>query len=253
MIVSTMFFVAALGAITIAFIAYKLRALSLSGAIAAALVGFCHAGFAREVGVVALLTFFGTSTLLSRLGKKRKATLDFEKGVTRDAGQVLANGGIAALCALLSFWSPAFLPALLGALAAANADTWATEIGSLLGGRPRRITNFALASPGESGAISLPGTLAALIGALLIGLVALIFGHPLRVLLAVTVAGFVGALFDSLLGATLQVQYEDPETHKRIEQPRGPRIQGIPGFGNDLVNALCTLIGAIIAYFFCHI
>jgi uncharacterized protein (TIGR00297 family) len=250
----SVFVFAGLGAIAIAFLAYKLRALSISGAIAAAIVGFCHAGFARELGTVALLVFFGTSTLLSRLGKKRKANLHFEKGHQRDAGQVFANGGIAALCATLSYWYPAlFLPALLGALAAANADTWATEIGSLLGGKPRRITNFQPTHPGESGAISLPGTLAALLGALLLGIVALSFGHPVKMLLAVTIGGFIGALADSLLGATLQVQYEDPETQKRIEQPLGPRIQGIPGFGNDVVNMLATLIGAIITLLLCHI
>jgi uncharacterized protein (TIGR00297 family) len=251
------FIFAALGAIVIACIAYKLRALSLSGAIAAAIVGFCHAGFAGAIGTVALLTFFGTSTLLSRLGKKRKAQLHFEKGGERDAGQVFANGGIASLCAVLSYWYPlVFLPAMLGALAAANADTWATEIGSLLGGKPRRITNFQPTHPGESGAISVPGTLAALIGALLLGVVALGFGHPITMLVAITLGGFIGALADSLLGATLQVQYEDPQTKKRIEQPLGPRVQGISGFGNDVVNTLATLTGAIIsaivAFLLCH-
>jgi uncharacterized protein (TIGR00297 family) len=246
--VITIFVFAALGAIAVALLARKLRALSTSGAIAAAIVGFCHAGFAREMGVVALLTFFGTSTLLSRLGKKRKAQLQFEKGGERDAGQVFANGGVATLCAVLFYWHPlVFLPALLGALAAANADTWATEIGSLLGGKPRRITTFQPAHPGESGAISVPGTLAALFGALLIGIVALVFGHPLKMLIAVTLGGFIGALADSLLGATLQVQYEDPKNQKRIEQSLGPRVQGIPGFGNDVVNLLATLIGALVA------
>jgi uncharacterized protein (TIGR00297 family) len=238
-----------LGAIAIALLAYNLRALSISGAFAAALVGFCHAGFASAMGAVALLTFFGTSTLLSRLGKKHKAALHFEKGHQRDAGQVFANGGIAALCAVFSYWHPSvFLPAMLGALAAANADTWATEIGSLLGGKPRRITNFKPTSPGESGAISVPGTLAALVGALLLGIVAFSFGQPIKTLLTVTCGGFLGALADSLLGATLQVQYEDPVTKKRIEQPSGPRIQGIPGFGNDVVNLLATLIGALVAF-----
>ena len=159
----------AFGAISIALLARRLRALSLSGAVAAAVVGFLHAGFAREIGISALLTFFCTSTLLSRLGKRKKATLHFEKGGERDAAQVLANGGIAALCALFFFWYPLMLYAMLGALASANADTWATEIGSLWGGTPRRITTLKPAQTGESGAISLPGTLAALLGALLIG------------------------------------------------------------------------------------
>jgi uncharacterized protein (TIGR00297 family) len=242
----------ALGAIILAVLARKMRALSFSGAVAATLVGFLHAGFAKEIGIASLLAFFATSTLLSRLGKKKKATLQFEKGGERDALQVLANGGVAALCALISFWYAPALYGMLGALAAANADTWATEIGSLLGGKPRRITNFEPALPGESGAISLVGTLAAFGGALLLGSVAFAFGHSGEALWYITAGGFLGALCDSLLGATLQVQYEDPLTAKRIEQPLGRRVQGISGFGNDVVNTLATLVGAITTFLLCH-
>ena len=84
--------VAALGAPLIAFLAWRAKALTVWGAVAAALVGFCHLAFAGWPGAEALLLFFGTSTLLSRLGKQRKATLGFEKGGPRDAWQVLEIG-----------------------------------------------------------------------------------------------------------------------------------------------------------------
>jgi len=228
--------VAAVGAPLVGLLAWRLRALTVSGAVAAAAVGFCHLAFGGERAAGALLVFFGTSTALSKLGKRRKEALGFEKGSQRDAWQVLANGGVAALCCALG-WPEA----MLGALAAANADTWATEAGSLLGGRPRRLTTLALAEPGESGAISLVGTLASLAGAGLLGLLA----GPAW--LAVTLAGFLGALLDSLLGATVQAQWRDPKTGRWCEIPQGPPERGVNVLRNDAVNSIATVAGAVTA------
>ncbi|WP_309719413.1 DUF92 domain-containing protein, partial [Armatimonas sp.] len=227
---------AVIGAPLVGFLAWRVRALTLSGAIAAACVGFCHLAFSGWLGAAALLTFFGTSTALSKLGKRKKDALGFEKSGQRDAWQVLANGGIAALCAVLG--SP---EAMLGALAVANADTWATEIGSLFGGKPRRITNLAPAEPGESGAISLLGTLAAFAGAMLLGA----FGGVAW--LAITLSGFIGALADSLLGATVQAQWWDEKTGKWSEIPQGKLARGVNWMRNDAVNILATIIGAVTA------
>lgn len=226
--------VAALGAPLVAFLAWRLKALTVSGAVAAAIIGFCHLAFAGWLGAGALLAFFATSTLLSRVGKRRKDALGFEKSGSRDAWQVLANGGVAALCALLG--SPL---ALLGALAAANADTWATELGSLFGGKPRRITNLAPAEPGESGAVSLLGTLAALAGAAVLG------GFGADAWLAVTLGGFAGALTDSILGATLQAQWRDKKTGRWSEIPQGLPDRGVNWIRNDAVNILATLVGSV--------
>ena len=81
-------------AAAVALTAWRLRALTVSGVAAATLVGWAHATGGGVTGTAALLTFFTTSTLLSRLGKRRKEALGFEKGGTRDALQVLANGGL---------------------------------------------------------------------------------------------------------------------------------------------------------------
>lgn len=249
--------IAAAAAAGISGVAWRMRALSRSGAAAAAAVGFSLFGFGGAPGAAALLLFFVSSTALSRVGRKRKASLEYEKGGERDAGQVLANGGIAALCALLLPFVPdnhRSLPAaLLGALAAANADTWATEVGSLAAHPPRWITTLRPAPPGSSGAVSLPGTLAALAGALLIGAAAPLFGLPApRGIAAAAVGGFAGCLFDSLLGATLQAQYRCPECGKLTERhehhgrPTEP-ARGLPWMNNDAVNLLATLAGAAVA------
>jgi uncharacterized protein (TIGR00297 family) len=253
---------AALLALGVSGAAWRARALSASGAGAAAFVGFCLFGFAGGRGAAALLLFFVTSSALSRVGKRRKDALAFEKGGERDAGQVLANGGVAALCAAaLPFVGPGSRPvvlaALLGALATANADTWATELGALARRPPVMLTTFKPAPTGASGAVSGPGTLAALAGALLIGAAALLWRPELGQSLvpamgAATVGGFLGALFDSLLGATVQVQYRCAvcgkltERHEHCGQPT-EYARGVRWLNNDAVNTLATLAGAAFA------
>ena len=232
---------ATIGAPLVGFLAWRVRALTLSGAIVAAGVGFCHLAFGGWLAAGALLTFFGTSTALSKLGKHKKERLGFEKSGQRDAWQVLANGGVAALSAVLGHPE-----AMLGALAAANADTWATELGSLFGGKPRRVINFAPAEPGESGAVSVIGTLAALAGAALLGLLSL-YGGQGGLFLTVTLAGFIGALADSVLGATLQAQWRDKDTGRWSEIPLGHPARGVSWLRNDAVNILATFVGAVTA------
>jgi len=240
-------------AAAIAALAYHAGALTRSGAVAAWGVGSAVFGVGGWLWALALLTFFGTSTVLSRWRKARKDTLGYEKGGRRDAGQVLANGGAAAACALLPVLAPAVGIAhsylwFLAALAAANADTWATEIGSALGGRPWDLRTGRPAPPGTSGAVSLGGTLAALVGAALIGL---LFAPDWTARGVVTAAGWGGALGDSLLGAFVQAQWRDPQKPDRwTERPQpGPPDRGWNGLGNDAINLLATLLAICLAAF----
>lgn len=229
----------------VAFAAYDARALTRGGALSAWIVGSVVFGTGHGAGAAALLTFFGTSTALSRWRRRSKEDLGWEKTGRRDAGQVWANGGAATLCALLPLLTPAVSHdgawvLFLAALAAANADTWATEIGAAVGGEPRLVTTGRRVPRGASGGVSAPGLAAALAGAGLIGLFALADGP--RAALAVTVAGFVGALFDSLLGATVQAQWRDGAGRltERPQAGQGP-VRGWRRLGNDWVNVLCTL------------
>ena len=233
----------------VAALAFRAGALTRSGALAAWGVGSVVFGVGGWGGAAALLTFFGTSTALSRWRRGAKEALGSEKGGRRDAGQVLANGGVAALCVLLPLAFPALGLArahllFLSALAAANADTWATEIGSVLGGRPYDLRTGRAATPGASGAVSLPGTLACLAGAALLGLFA---GTGWGV---VTASGAGGAFLDSLIGATMQARWPDPNRPGLLtERPQaGPPVRGRRGINNDVVNALCTLGAATLAF-----
>lgn len=225
--------------------AWRMRALTGSGALAACVVGTVVFGVGGWIWAVPLLLFFGTSSALSRWRRAAKKRLGYEKTGRRDGWQVGANGGVATLCALLPLMLPQVTTAhayllFLAALAAANADTWGTEIGSALHGQPYDLRTGRRTEPGTSGAVSLGGTLAALAGAALIGLCA---PHwPARVV--VTLAGLAGSLGDSVLGAFAQAQWRDPVTPGDwTERPQtGPTARGWRWMGNDMVNLGCTLL-----------
>jgi uncharacterized protein (TIGR00297 family) len=169
---------------------------------------------------------------------------------------VVANGGVAAAAALLGSW-----PALAGALAAATADTWATEIGSLSRHAPRSITTWAKVARGTSGGITLPGTVGGVVGAAGIGTLAWLLGprgaasapEAAAVGTAVAVAGVLGMVLDSVLGATLQGEFECGACGARSERRgalcHGPvtRIKGYAWVDNDWVNLAATFSGALIA------
>ena len=139
-----------LGVLLAAFVAvaaYRFGALNRSGAAAAFLLGAVVFGFGGLRWAVVLLVFFITSSGLSRLmkGEKKEVEIQFAKGSRRDAGQVAANGGVAGLVAIAGLFSPtSILPWILfaAAFAAANADTWVTELGVLSRAWPRSIRTW---------------------------------------------------------------------------------------------------------------
>ncbi len=250
--------------ILIALVAYYFRSLSKSGAVAAAALGAVVFGLGGLAHTVVLLAFFISSSLLSRLFKKQKSTLDEKhaKGSRRDAGQVLANGGVAGLVVL----AQVFLPgetwlwwAYCASLAAANADTWASELGVLSKIDPRIITTWKQVEMGTSGGVTVTGTLAAAAGAALIAVAGWVF-HPSiwAFLPVITLLGLFGSLVDSVLGATIQAVYRCPACQKETE--RHPLhgcgtptslIRGWKWLNNDWVNGFCTLSPVlVVAVFF---
>ncbi len=265
-------------AIIIAALAYTFGALTLAGAVAASVLGFIVFGLGGLDWAIVMLLFFFSSSILSRVAKKRKAQLEekFSKGARRDAWQVLANGGIAGAMVLAHAFFPASPWPWVGfsaSLAAANADTWATELGVLGPSLPRLITTGKPVERGTSGGLSLAGTLAGMAGALLVGLAAAflfpgsavinltgvpnqepVFSLTAARMFLFALAGIIGSLVDSLLGATVQAIFVCPDCKKETE--RYPyhscgaptlRVRGLPWLTNDWVNLACTLSGAILA------
>lgn len=139
----------------IAGLAYKKNSLSADGVLVATLVGSLILSCGGWIWFAVLGTFFFSSSLLSHYKKKDKKQINlaYAKGGPRDWGQVLANGGLGAFLALLNFFlqTPLLLGGFIGAMATANADTWATELGVLSKKSPRLITNGRSVPAGTSG------------------------------------------------------------------------------------------------------
>lgn len=229
------------------------QALTADGGAAAAVLGCVTFARGGVTGVATLLTFFGSSTALSRLGEPRKESLPLAqaKGARRDIWQVLANGGAACVCFALG--QP---KAATGALAAAAADTWATEVGLLAHRQPRMITTLRAVAPGTSGGVTPEGLLASLGGAAAVGLAAGASGGGWRDVRRAAIAGVGGSVVDSLLGATLQAVYRCPRcevlaeaaVHQRCGTPT-VHMKGLTWMNNDVVNLLATVAGAVFARF----
>ncbi|MCS6848184.1 MAG: DUF92 domain-containing protein [Anaerolineae bacterium] len=265
----------------IGLLAYRRRSLARSGVWGAIITGTLIFGFGGWIAGLLLIAFFVSSSLLSHFkednARKQRAAEMFDKGGRRDLGQALANGGAAAGLAVLSWLARenpatagALYAAMIGALATVNADTWATELGVLSQSPPRLITQpHKRVAPGTSGGITAMGTGAAMLGAAFIGLCYVVFtalyrfvagfadapdASPgfLAVIIAATIAGLAGSLFDSVLGATVQAMYysekRGKETEKRFERDGTPNrpIRGWPWLNNDWVNFLASLFGAAI-------
>ncbi len=246
---------------------YKKRALSASGALGATLVGTAIFAFGGWRWGVLLVLFFASSSGFSFFKETEKQTVSekFEKGHRRDIWQTLANGGVGALCAVMTvlFPSPVWGVAFVGAVATVTADTWATELGVLSRRLPRLITSGKRVAPGFSGGVTALGTAAAFLGALVIGgaapMLAIVpassmaTGVTLALLFAV--AGLSGALVDSLLGATVQILYRCPAcasvteqvVHHRCADTPTQYVRGIRWMNNDVVNFISSLAGAGIA------
>ena len=236
--------------------AHRVTVLSASGALAAALTGTVAVAAGWSWGIL-LVAFFLSGIGLSRIGARRKAALVdaiVAKTRGRDGWQVLANGGLFAAAAVASIVSPAsvWLAIGVGALAASAADTWATEVGTLVGGEPRSIVSGKTVPPGTSGGVTLAGSGAAVGGAAFMGIAASLVGWPVALHVAI-VSGLAGALADSLAGALVQERRwcsacrAPTERTVHVCGTRTGHVGGIAGFDNDVVNVLCSFVGALVA------
>ena len=224
---------------------------------------------------VALVTFFVTSSILTKVKKNSKEKQEvqelFEKGGERDPWQVLANGGVPLLISMyllvankelwmIDLFTPLVI-SLFTALAVVTADTWSTEIGVLSRKEPYFVLKpWKRIRRGASGGVSLQGTVAGLLGAGLIGIIPTLQALPHKGKLAflgwisITLGGLLGDLVDSILGATIQGYYYCETCQKPTEKEihgcgdRTTQLRGFAWFKNDLVNFVASLIGSICGY-----
>lgn len=252
--------------VVIALLAWQAGALSGSGAMAATAVGTAALNAGWSWGLF-LVAWFVVASLLSRLkqpGTGRQAPRSANKHHTRQsrrsAWQVLANGGAYLVLALVFPFFPtqADLLATLAAasLVAAGADTTATEVGTRWGGAPYSLRLGRRSEKGLSGSVTLAGSMALVLGAVIFALLAgatgLVRLEP-RVMLILVAAGIIGSAVDTVLGAFLQERRVCLKCGKQTELERhdcggATRADGgLSWMTNDTVNLLCTLSAVIAA------
>lgn len=251
--------VGALLALAIGALAYRARALSASGTVASAVMGTVAVAAGWSWAAL-LIAYFVASTALSRLGERQKAERVIgmvSKAGPRDGWQVLSNGGVflfGAIAAITSA-SPAaiWMAIAAGSLAASAADTWATEVGTLVGQRPRSIVNGRPLAVGASGGVTVAGSLASVGGAVFVALVALVSGWPRELLVPVILGGVAGSVADSVAGVLFQ-RRSWCDACERITEMRTHtcgtitrQIGGLSWLENDGVNLIATIVGALVA------
>ena len=206
------------------------RGVTRSGAAAGAIIAFILYAGGGPGAFLVLIALFAVTWLATRMGFTRKQRAGTaEKTDGRNAYQVIANLGIAGLAILLFAFTGrnVFMICFVAALAEAAADTVSSEFGQAISDRARLITTWELVPAGTDGGITIAGCVSGLIAAVLIagvaGAVGLLGVH--RIWLP-ALAGTLGMLFDSVLGATFE--------RRRV-------------LNNDAVNFLSTAIAAALA------
>jgi uncharacterized protein (TIGR00297 family) len=195
---------------------------------------------------------------------KRKKGVAEEKRGARAWSNVLANGSVAALLAILNAYNlnEVAFAGYIGAVSTAIADTLATEIGLLSPQEPRSIIDFKRVPSGTSGGVSLLGEIATIASAAFIGVIAHVTQAQnwslLTALFISILSGFSGSTFDSVIGATLQAQYKCIECGKKTEKSRhcgkqSIHLRGYRWIENNVVNFISINVGAVVGIVLFHV
>ena len=202
---------------SVSFVAFRKRSLDFFGILAANALGIMvFVGGGLPLFLAFTIVFFAAETVTRVSRLKRKGSFE-----ARSMGNIFGNGLVATLAALSG--SPL---AFFGAVSAALADTFSSELGSLSSDSPVMITDFRRVPAGTDGGITFLGLLVACAGGLLVGAMHFFVFASLPLAFIVFLCGFFGSVFDSFLGAV---------------------FQGKGLLDNNSVNFFATVFGALLA------
>lgn len=206
---------------------------------------------------------FASSSILSKV--KKEAKKELEKVVCktgpRDYIQALANLGTATFCMLayVIFKEEYWIVGLLGSVATATADSWASEIGGISKKTPILITTFKPIKKGISGGITLLGTIGGISGSLILTIFSVwiltifdfVFIQKIELIVLISsITGTIGFFLDSYVGVWFQALYKNEKGEETENPQQAVLIKGFSWCTNDMVNFITTLLGAIIGIVF---
>lgn len=174
----------------------------------------------------------GSGITFVGMEEKEAAGIAEERSGQRGPGNLWGSALTGTVCAITSVFIPTLLPLLklgfVASFATKLSDTSASEVGKAYGKRTFLITTFKPVPRGTEGAVSLEGTLAGLIGSLILATVGYGLGliQPIGILWC-AIAAFIATNIESILGATIEDK--------------------IPLYPHHTINIINTTIGALMA------
>jgi len=236
--------------ILILYSAHLKNYLSISGFIGAAVMAIFLLGFGGYSYLFPLIVFFISSSALSFI---QKGEIN-KKSSNRNIIQVYANGGSALFICIANYFQPShlFYYCFLASVAAANSDTWGTELGKLSRSKPLDIISRNKVPHGTSGGITVIGTIGSLFGSITIGLTGYLFVPDKTFILFIIIAGFLSSLVDSIFGSTNQARFISPDGSIIAEKYKVNYFlyTGSKVINNNTVNMFCTISGPLIFLIF---
>lgn len=249
---STGYFVYLVAIALILGFAFAKDKLTLNGVATAFMTGALIYGFGGLWLGLALIAFFVLGTVITKFKSKDKEEAKEEKASNpRNWTQVIANSLPAVILAFIYHLTgnKDILMIAFAVFAAASSDTFASELGTKTNSTVRSLATLKEVPKGLSGGVTIPGFVFSLIGSFLLALLSVPqFGT--RGLLINTILGFLGAIIDSLLGATLQKKYLNEEGHLQDDpEYKGQEIaKGLEYVSNSMVNLITLSVVAVLGF-----
>ena len=223
------------------FLGHRLPFLTKKGWIHAGVLGTLLLGSVGWKGWLSVCVYLLLGTLVTKIGYKNKASRGIaeERGGQRGPENVWGSAATGCSLALLScFWpdySTLFMVGFASSFTAKLSDTFSSEIGKRFGKRTFLITTLKAVEPGTEGAISIEGTVAGLLGSLIMTVVMIKLSviSGLSIAVIVLLSGFLATIVESFIGAVLQNK--------------------INWMTNELVNSIQTSLAAFISIYACLI
>ncbi len=245
------FFISFILSLLLAIVAYLKKATTKSALFLSFIFSFIITYCGGISSYLILLIVFLGSIIKNILFKKVPDNITKKEGA-KDIFQILANVLLGTIFTILYKITNNSIYFIIYAstMAESLSDTLASDIGVHSKKEPLNILTFKKSIPGLSGNISLLGLVASFLGSFLIGFIFYLFKFNLIGFIIIIITGFLGSIFDSLLGATIQVKYKcsccGNITEKTIHcQNKTNYYKGITFINNDTVNFLSNVFSVI--------